>query len=78
LFGGPSGVFGNQRLRVVRRPLKRWQRVAVSDIAKRHADISEQAPALGSIEWRTPKSLSKSGFIQHQEILQRRLIEIGP
>ena len=48
LAKSPLGVLGNQRLGISGCALERRECCGVADVAQRHADVSQDAPALGS------------------------------
>src|SRR5919204_71524 len=66
LFNRPLSMFRDERLGVVRRLLQGGQIVARADVAKRDADIPQEAVALDPLDGRIAKKIAKLGFAEFE------------
>jgi hypothetical protein len=64
-------MFRDQRFRILGSPLQRWEIREAARISQSNADISEESPALDSLDRRAPEKGAKLHVVQGEVITQR-------
>ena len=67
----PKGMLRDERFGITGRPLQRGQVGSVTRVSERDADISQESPALDSLDGRAAEKRAELRVVERQVIAQR-------